>query len=82
MPLTVTALTGAYDPMHIAAYSAARYNGGSDVTSSFVTCATQHMFRVQASGPSTTLTVTVTDRFGNVYTEEMTRPKAFGVNWN
>lgn len=82
VPLTVTALTGAYDPMHIAAYSAARYNGGSDVTSSFVTCATQHMFRVQASGPSTTLTVTVTDRFGNVYTEEMTRPKAFGVNWN
>ena len=81
-PLSVTALTNAYDPMHIVAYSAARYSSGNDVTSSFVTCATQHMFRVKASGPSTTLTITVTDCFGNVYTEEMTRPKAFGINWN
>lgn len=80
--LTVTKLTDSYDPMHMVAYPATRYNGGNNTTSTFVTRSNQHMFRVTASSANSTLTITVTDRFGNTYTETMTRPKAFGVNWN
>ena len=68
--------------MHIVAYPAVRYNSGNGTTSTFVTKATQHIFRVQASSASSTLTITVTDRFGNTYTETMTRPKTFAVNWD
>jgi hypothetical protein len=35
------------------------------------------MFKVTASSANSTLDIKVTDRFGNVYTETMTRPKAF-----
>ncbi|MBR6055249.1 MAG: calcineurin-like phosphoesterase C-terminal domain-containing protein [Bacteroidales bacterium] len=80
--LTVTPVTGAYDPMHMVAYPATRYNSGNGTTSTFVTCPTQHIFRVTASSASSTLTITVTDRFGNTYTETMTRPKTFDVNWD
>lgn len=39
----------------------------------------QHtLFTVDASGPATTLEIEVTDSFGKVYRETMTRPKAFG----
>lgn len=81
-PLTVTPLTIAYDPMHMVAYSATRLEHGNNTTSTFVTSKTQHLFRVQASSPTSTLEIRVTDRFGNVYTETMTRPKSFGVNWD
>ena len=36
--------------------------------------------RVQASTPTSTLEIRVTDRFGNVYTETMTRPKNFNAS--
>ena len=36
-----------------------------------------HMFHVTTSAPDSTIEVTVTDSFGNVYTETMVRPKAF-----
>ena len=39
-----------------------------------------HMFHVTASSPTSTLEVTVTDSFGNVYTETMERPKPFHKN--
>ena len=35
------------------------------------------MFKVKASSPSSTLTIEVTDEFGNSRTEIMTRPKDF-----
>lgn len=83
-PLFVEPLKNAYDPLHMVAYPAKRYNQGegANTSSSFVTCATQHIFRVQASSPNSTLVITVTDRFGNTATETMTRPKAFGLDWN
>ncbi len=80
--LTVTKLVDAYDPMHMVAYQAVRYQNGSGATSAFVTGTNQHMFRVQASSPTSTLEITVTDRFGNVSTQTMTRPKTFTVDWN
>ena len=80
--LEVKPLTDAYDPMHLVAYPAARYNSGYDITGSYLTSKNQHMFRVQASDPSTTLVITATDSFGNTYTETMARPKVFAVNWD
>lgn len=65
------------DPLHIISYEAKRLNAGATPTSSFVTGSTAHLFKVTASSATSTLDITVTDRFGNTYTESMTRPKAF-----
>ena len=74
--LTVSRLvSGEKDPLHLIAYTAKRINKNSKPT--FETDKNYHLFKVTASGPSTTLDIKVTDRFGNVYTETMTRPKAF-----
>ena len=73
-PLNVTRIS-ALDPLHIISYEALRLNVNVDPTSSFVTSATSHIFKVTASSPNSTLEIKVTDRFGNVYTENMTRPK-------
>lgn len=62
-----------YDPLHIMAYDV------NHSTSSFVTITNSHTFKVKASAPNTTLEIKVTDRFGNVYTESMKRPKAFSI---
>ena len=63
------------DPLHIISYEAKRLNAGAVPTDSFVTGTTAHMFKVTASSATSTLEITVTDRFGNVYTETMARPK-------
>ena len=76
-PLTVTKVT-AYDPLHLIAYTAKRLN--KNKTASFATEENSHMFRVKASSASSTLEIKVTDRFGNVYTESMARPKAFNTD--
>ena len=39
-----------------------------------------HMFHAVASAPDTTLEVTVTDCFGNVYRQTMVRPKPFSLH--
>lgn len=65
------------DPLHIISYDALRLNAGATPTGAFVTNDTAHMFKVTASAPDTTLEIKVTDRFGNVYRENMIRPKAF-----
>lgn len=75
-PLTVKRVY-AMDPLHIISYEAKRLNAGAAPTSSFVTGNTAHLFKVTASNPTSTLEITVTDRFGNVYSETMTRPKTF-----
>lgn len=75
-PLTVSRIiSGEKDPLHLIAYTAKRINKNSKPT--FETTTTGHLFKVTASSPSSTLDIKVTDRFGNVYTETMTRPKAF-----
>lgn len=67
----------ALDPLHIISYEAKRLNAGAEPTDSFVTDNTSHLFKVTASGATTTLEIKVTDRFGTVYTETMQRPKEF-----
>jgi hypothetical protein len=80
-PLLVTRVS-AKDPLHIISYEAKRLNVGAVPTSSFVTGNTAHMFRVTASSATSTLEIKVTDRFGNLYTETMTRPKELTYTMN
>ncbi len=71
----------AKDPLHLVSYEAKRYNENKAPTSSFnAYTISSHMFRVKASSPTSTLEITVTDRFGNTATESMKRPKAFSIN--
>ena len=75
-PLDVHQITE-MDPLHIIAYNAKRLNKNSEA--GFATTANRHMFWVRASAPDSTLEIKVTDGFGNVYTEAMTRPKPFEI---
>ncbi len=74
-PLAVSQVLNEKDPLHLVAYTAKRINKNSKPT--FDTNTNNHMFKVTASSATSTLDIKVTDRFGNVYTEKMTRPKAF-----
>ena len=74
-PLSVSQVLNEKDPLHLVAYTAKRINKNSKPT--FDTNTNNHMFKVTASSATSTLDIKVTDRFGNVYTETMTRPKAF-----
>ena len=75
-PLTVSRLlSGEKDPLHLIAYTAKRVNKNAKPT--FATEKNRHLFKVTASSATSTLEIKVTDRFGNVSTETMTRPKAF-----
>lgn len=67
-----------YDPLHIISYAAKRINSGA--TPTFGSTNTPHIFSVQASSASSTLEIKVTDRFGTVYSESMTRPKTLELN--
>lgn len=68
----------AKDPLHLIAYTAKRLN--KNKTATFETTSTGHMFKTTATSASSTLEIKVTDGFGNVYTETMTRPKEFSTD--
>jgi hypothetical protein len=61
------------DPLHVYAYEYA----ASNPSTSYQTNVNRHIFKVTAASATSALTIKITDRFGNVYTETMTRPKAF-----
>ncbi len=63
------------DPLHLISYTATCI-----AHPSFATNEWSHFFKVQASSPTSTLDIKVTDRFGNIYEEEMKRPKSFSIN--
>lgn len=67
----------ALDPLHVISYTAKRLNAGAVPTSSFVTHTTSHLFKAKAASATSPLEITVTDRFGNIYSETMERPKEF-----
>jgi len=73
-PLAVQRVTS-FDPLHIISYAMKRINVNAIPT--FDSSNSSHMFKVKASSASSTLQIKVTDRFGKVYNEDMTRPKAF-----
>jgi len=70
----------AKDPLHIISYEAFRLNAGATPTSSFVTASTSNLFKARANSATSTIKIKVTDRFGNVSTESMERPKAFNLS--
>lgn len=71
----------AYDPLHIAALSVKRFNNaGFKSTPSFITDKFTHFFKVKADDADTDLVITVKDEFGNEWTENMQRPKAFSTD--
>lgn len=74
-PLDVKQVWSRKDPLHTISYDIPRgaANNG-EITFPSTSC--MHMFEVTATSATTTLEVSVTDRFGNTYTETMTRPKA------
>lgn len=77
--LTSTRVKG-YDPLHIAALTAKRFNNSAiKEVPAFTTTVNYHMFKVKASSPTSTIDIKVTDEFGNVYTETMERPKTFST---
>lgn len=71
----------AYDPLHIAALSVKRFNKAElKSTPSFITDKFTHFFKVKADDADTDLVITVKDEFGNEWTENMQRPKAFSTD--
>ncbi len=71
----------AYDPLHIAALSVKRFNNANlTQTPSFITDKFTHFFKVKADDADTDLVITVKDEFGNEWTENMQRPKAFSTD--
>lgn len=62
------------DPLHTISYDIPR---GATTSLTFPSTWCMHMFAVTASSATSTLEISVTDRFGNTWTESMTRPKAF-----
>ena len=64
------------DPLYLHSALAKRQNSNtsSDGYHSY------HMYKVVANSPNSTLDITVTDRFGNVYKETMKRPKPFTID--
>lgn len=78
--LTSTRVKG-YDPLHIAALTAKRFNNSAIIeVPAFTTTMNYHMFKVKASSATSTIDIKVTDEFGNVYTETMKRPKEFSTD--
>lgn len=72
--------TFAYDPLHIKALTIPRFNKNITKEPSFITESKMpHFFKVKANNATDDLTITVKDEFGNVYTENMARPKAFNT---
>lgn len=71
----------AYDPLHIKALTVKRFNNSEieDAPGFITENKMPHFFRVKADNADVDLTITVTDSFGNVYTENMARPKAFNT---
>lgn len=74
-------VTNWFEPLHIANYDLFRVNKNNEnlAGSAGKTAATSHLFRVVASSPTSTIHVKVTDCYGNVYQETVTRPKPFSV---
>jgi len=62
-------------PLHTISYDIPRRAAGSVPTASFVSTNVPHMYRVKTSSATSTIEITVEDRFGNVFTNTMTRPK-------
>ena len=79
--LDVEKVTTCKDPLAVACYDVPQLAKQGKLGSSSRAKESQtHFFKVQASSISSTLEITVKDRFGNTYKETMKRPKKFYTN--
>ena len=76
VPLPVTRVFDR-DPLHTITFDIPRVEAKYEANSDWASCCSSHMFSATASSASSELEITVTDRFGNVYSERMQRPKAY-----
>ena len=67
------------DPLYLVCYEAYEYEHHYDNSVYYPASKTNHIFKVKASSATSTLQITVTDRFGRSYSETMKRPKEFSV---
>ena len=80
------ALTGTmgaeYDPLYMITSMVEKCNDAStgSFTLDYKPSQNQHCFKYKASSATSTVTIKVTDNYGNSRTEVMQRPKAFDVN--
>lgn len=77
--LPVTRING-YDPLWTISVPCLMLNNRQKLTNSSFPAQTSHMFEVQASSPTSTLEIEVTDEWGNVYKQTMTRPKELKID--
>ena len=63
------------DPLYLHSALAKRQNSNDSSDGAHM----YHMYKVVASSPTSTLDITVTDRFGNIYKETMKRPRPFSI---
>lgn len=75
--LNVEKITGYRDPLAVACYDVPQLAKSGVLGDSRAKNDHTHFFRVQATSATSTLEITVKDRFGNTYTETMKRPKKF-----
>lgn len=73
-PLTVTKVSRT-DPYYIWSYLSRYYDSPQKKEAATSAGSTGHFFEVSAESPTSTLEVTVTDRFGNMIHESFSRPK-------
>lgn len=75
---TKNPIEGYHDPLSAVTYDVFRYGLNRKLSSSSISrSAANRIFKYVATSPNSTLTIRVTDRFGNVYQEQMQRPKKF-----
>ncbi len=70
----------AYDPLWTISVPCLMLNNRQTPTSGKMPSETSHMFDVQASSPTSTLEIEVTDEWGKVYKQTMTRPKELKID--
>ena len=79
VPLNVERIS-TKDPLSIISSDMMAINNNRTMINDPMTTSASHFFRVRANSPTSTLHIKVTDRFGKVYEETMTRPKELTVN--
>ena len=76
--LSVSQMSGSYDPAFLIAYTIPRLLENNGVT--WHSSKTNHLFKAAASSASSTVEIKVTDDEGRVYTRTMQRPLDFKVD--
>ena len=73
--LTVSQMSGSYDPAFLIAYTIPRLLENNGVT--WHSSKTNHLFKAKAASATSSVEIKVTDDEGRVYTQTMSRPLAF-----